>query len=73
MALFKVGDELICISIPDHTLISPLEIGNSYKCLAVYPFGKKWQIAINNEQVRNKDGYYQERFVLATPLLKALL
>jgi hypothetical protein len=68
MALFKVGDNLLCINKPDFKTTTNLEVGETYECLGI--FGDK--IAIHPDQLKNTDGFFDHRFVLATELNKAL-
>lgn len=69
----KVGDKLICISKPNHQTRIKLKIGRIYTCLGVFPFGNRWQIAIDERQVRELDGFFSHRFIPFTELNKALI
>jgi hypothetical protein len=64
MKSFKVGDELLCISVPDHKSPTSIKIGEVYTCLGVFNGN---QIAISEYH-----DYAAEHFILADELNKAL-
>jgi hypothetical protein len=62
MLTFKPGDKLLCISTSEFTG-GPVE-GNTYTC--------KEYLGSELRVDELKDSWFSNRFVLATPLLKAL-
>jgi hypothetical protein len=62
---FKVGDKVLC-TIPDGRLV----YGNMYTVLGINDCN---HLLLNDHEVAVQGGWFPARFVLATPLMEALL